>query len=281
MQNTKLTLGLFTLGLVLFLALAGPTIGRLMFPGANPLSLGAYKRWEAPSPEHPLGTDDAGRDAVVVVLNAIWPSLAIGLVAGATALALGVTIGFVSGYAGGRVDTALRTVIDMVLVIPSLPIFLILAAYIRRWDLVSMSLLLGLFGWPYVARVIRAQVISMRERPYTDLARISGENSLEIIFLELLPNLLPYLGFSLAGAAVGAMLTEAGLQVIGLGARGLPTLGYMIGQGLGLGVMGAGLYGQMLVPIAILILIFLSFNLINMGLEEKYNPRLRTTVEEQ
>lgn len=281
MRNAKLNLGLLTLGLVLFLALAGPTIGRLLFPGKDPLALGAYKRWEAPSPAHPLGVDDGGRDALVVVLNAIWPSLAIGLVAGATALALGVTIGFVSGYTGGRIDTVLRTVIDMVLVIPSLPIFLILAAYIRRWDLVSMSLLLGLFGWPYVARVIRAQVISMRERAYTDLARITGETSLEIIFLELLPNLLPYLGFSLAGAAVGAMLTEAGLQIIGLGARGLPTLGYMIGQGLGLGVMGAGLYGQMLVPIAILILIFLSFNLINMGLEEKYNPRLRTTVEEQ
>ena len=281
MRNTKLNLGVLTLGLVLFMALAGPTIGRLMYPDKNPLALGTYKRWEAPSPEHPLGIDDAGRDAVVVVLNAIWPSLAIGLVAGATALALGVTVGFVSGYVGGRLDTVLRTVIDMVLVIPSLPIFLILAAYIRRWDLVSMSLLLGLFGWPFVARVIRAQVISMRERAYTDLARITGENSLEIIFLELLPNLLPYLGFSLAGAAVGAMLTEAGLQIIGLGARGLPTLGYMIGQGLGLGVMGAGLYGQMLVPITILILIFLSFNLINMGLEEKYNPRLRTTVEEQ
>jgi peptide/nickel transport system permease protein len=281
MRNIKLNLGLFTLGLVLFMALAGPAIGQLMFPGTNPLSLGAYKRWEAPSPQHPLGTDDAGRDAVAVVLNAIWPSLAIGLVAGATALALGVTIGFVSGYAGGRVDTVLRTLIDMVLVLPSLPIFLILAAYIRRWDLITMSLLLGLFGWPYVARVIRAQVISMRERAYTDLARISGENSLEIIFLELLPNLLPYLGFCLAGAAVGAMLTEAGLQIIGLGARGLPTLGYMIGQGLGLGVMGAGLYAQMLVPIAILILIFMSFNLINMGLEEKYNPRLRATVEDK
>ncbi len=136
----------------------------------------------------------------------------------------------------------------MVLVVPSLPIFLILAAYIRRWDLLSMSLLLGLFGWPYVARVIRAQVISMRERPYVDLARITGANDLEIIFLELLPNLLPYLGFCLAGAAVGAMLTEAGLQLIGLGARGLPTLGFIIGQGLSLGVIGVGFYGQMLMP---------------------------------
>jgi peptide/nickel transport system permease protein len=281
MNNLKLSLGLFLLGFLLVLALTGPALAKAMFPGKDPLSLGAWPRWQMPSPEHPLGIDEQGRDSLAVILNAIWPSLAIGLVAGVTALVLGVTIGFISGYTGGKIDTTLRTFTDMVLVVPSLPIFLILAAYIRRWDLLTMSLLLGLFGWPYVARVIRAQVISMRERPYADLARITGENDLEIIFLELLPNLLPYLGFSLAGAAVGAMLTEAGLQLIGLGARGLPTLGFIIGQGLSLGVIGVGLYGQMLIPIGILILIFLSFNLINMGLEEKYNPRLRATVEDK
>ncbi len=281
MRNAKLTLGVVLLVLLLVVAFGGPIFGRLLFPGQDPLAIGTWTRWQLPTREHPLGIDEAGRDAVVVVLNAVWPSLAIGLVAGVTALLIGVAIGFLSGYVGGRTDTVLRTIIDMVLVVPSLPIFLILAAYIRRWDLLSMSLLLGLFGWPYVARVIRAQVISMRERPYVDMARISGEGTFRIVFQELLPNLLPYLGFSLAGAVVGAMLTEAGLQLIGLGARGLPTLGFLIGQGLAQGLLGARLYGQMLVPVTLLMLMFLAFNLINMGLEERYNPRLRAIVEER
>lgn len=281
MNNIKLTLGIVLVILLLVTALGGPTFARLLFPGQDPLEVGTWTRWQLPTAEHPLGIDEAGRDAVAVVLNAVWPSLAIGLVAGLSALVLGVTIGFLSGFVGGRTDTILRTIIDMVLVVPSLPIFLILAAYIRRWDLLSMAILLGLFGWPYVARVIRAQVISMRERPYVDMARISGAGTLQIVFLELMPNLLPYLGFSLAGAVVTAMLTEAGLQLIGLGARGLPTLGFLIGQGLAQGLLGARLYGQMLVPVALLVIMFLSFNLINMGLEEQYNPRLRGTVEER
>lgn len=281
MNNFKLTLGIILLVFLLVTALGGPTFARLLFPGQDPLEVGTWTRWQLPTPDHLLGIDEAGRDAVAVILNAVWPSLAIGLVAGLSALLIGVTIGFLSGFVGGRTDTVLRTLIDMVLVVPSLPIFLILAAYIRRWDLLSMAILLGLFGWPYVARVIRAQVISMRERPYIDMARISGAGTFQIVFLELIPNLLPYLGFSLAGAVVSAMLTEAGLQLIGLGARGLPTLGFLIGQGLAQGLLGARLYGQMLVPVVLLVIMFLSFNLINMGLEEQYNPRLRSTVEER
>lgn len=280
MTNLKLKIGVGLMGFLLLLAATGPLIGKAMFPGKDPMRLGTWPRWQAPSEAHLLGIDEAGRDALVVVLNSIWPSLAIGLVAGLGALAIGVTVGFISGYTRGKADTILRTIIDMFLVIPTLPIFLILAAYIRRWNLVTMALLLALFGWPYVARVIRAQVISLRERPYVDLARISGSRPLEIVFTELMPNLLPYIGFSLAGAAVAAILTEAGLQLIGIGARGLPTLGFLIGQGLALGLIGARLYGQMLAPILLLVLIFLSLNLINMGLEEKYNPRLRTVVEE-
>jgi peptide/nickel transport system permease protein len=281
MTNLKLTLGIVLLGVLLALAAGGPLLAQLLFPGQDPLEVGTWPRWQLPTPDHPLGIDEAGRDAVAVILNSIWPSLAIGLVAGVSALVIGVTVGFLSGFVGGRTDAGLRTFIDMFLVVPSLPIFLIMAAYIRRWNILSMALLLGLFGWPYVARVIRAQVISMRERPYVDLARITGAGTWQIIFTELMPNLLPYLGFSLAGAVVSAMLTEAGLQLIGLGARGLPTLGFLIGQGLAQGLLGARLYGQMLVPVALLVMMFLAFNLINMGLEEKYNPRLRGTVEDR
>jgi len=154
-----------------------------------------------------------------------------------------------------------------------------LAAYIERWDLYKLSLILGIFGWSFVARVIRPQVQSLRERSYVDLAVLSGENPLEIIFLELLPPLLPYIGYVFSLSIVGSMLAEAGLQIIGLGAGGLPTLGFMIAKGFRESVIAIGLIGQMLLPAGALIYVFLALNLINTGLDEVFNPRLKTTIE--
>lgn len=279
MTNLKLVSGLAILLAVVLLALAGPSISKAMFPGEDPTGIASYSRLQPPSRQHPIGTDSEGRDALAVLLNSIWPSLGLGLVAGLTATALGMSVGFVAGYAGGGVDSALRTLTDTVLVFPSLPLFLILGMYISKWNLFSMALLLGAFGWPYAARVVRAQVLSLRERPYIDLARLSGESAIEIIVMELFPNLLPYIGLSIAGNTVFAMFTEAGLQIIGLGAGTLSTLGYIIGKGLKTGLISSGLYAQMLLPAGILVLMFLSLNLVNLGLEEVFNPRLRATVE--
>jgi len=279
MNNAKLISGISLLSFLIILAITGPEISKAMFPNVNALEIGTYPRYEPASIKHPIGTDAGGVDAFAMVLNSIWPSLVIGLLAGITATLLGVMVGFTAGYVGKSVDTVLRTITDMVLVFPVLPLFLIMGTYITHWDVFKLSLLLGVFGWPFTARVIRAQVLSLRERPYIDLVKLSGENTFEIIFLELLPGLLPYVGFSLAMSTVGAMFTEAALQLIGLGAQNLSTLGTMIGHGLSRGVIGIGLYGQMVVPAGILILLFLSLNIINMGLEEVFNPRLRTKID--
>jgi peptide/nickel transport system permease protein len=280
-SNFKLTLGLVILAIICLLALAGPAIIQVMFPGEKPLSFGAYKPFDQPSPEHPLGTDQMGRDAVAALLSGLRMSLIIGLVAGLMSVTLGVLVGFAAGFIGGTTSSVLRIVADMFLVFPTLPLLLILALYIPKWNVVTMGLLLGAFGWAYGALTVRAQVLSLRERAYVDLARLNDESTLEIIFTELMPGLLPYIFLSMSGAMVGAILAEAGLQVIGIGAGLPPTVGYMLGHGFSSGVIGAGLYGQMLVPAAVLILLFLGLNLVNMGLEERFNPRLRTVAEER
>jgi peptide/nickel transport system permease protein len=272
--------GLLLLAIILT-AVVGPTISRGMFPGENPLSVGSYPPMAKPSPQHPLGTDPMGRDALAFLLNGVRQSLAIGVIAGLISAAAGAVVGFTAGYLGGRADAALRVVTDMFLVIPTLPILLILALYIGRWNLVSMALLLAIFGWPFVARTVRAQVLSLRERPYVDLAHLSGENTLEIIFLELMPALLPYIFLSMSGSTVGAIFSEAGLQLIGVGVVGLPTLGYMVAQGFRSGVLSVGLQGQMIAPLVIMVALFLSLNLINIGVEERFNPRLRAVAAEQ
>ena len=282
MKNAKLITGIILLGLMVGLALIGPSIARAaLFADTDPLSRGTFRPFQLPSGEHPLGTDGDGRDGLMVYLSSILPSFKIGLIAGLVGASLGIIVGFAAGYATGRVDTLSRIIIDMVLVIPSLPLLLILAVYIDRWDLNKLALILGFFSWAFAARVIRSQVQSLRERRYVDLARLSGAGTTEIIFTELMPALLPYIAYILSLSMVGAMLAEAGLQIIGLGAGGLPTLGFMIAKGLREGVIGVGLIWQMLLPAATLILVFLALNMIGMGLDEIFNPRLRTTVEER
>mgnify|MGYP001165996396 FL=1 len=282
MKNPKLISGIILLVLLVGVAVFGPVLAqRALFADENPLGRGEFRPFQLPSPEHPLGTDGDGRDGLMVFLSSMLPSFVIGFIAGLVATSLGVLIGFTAGYSTGRLDTLFRIGIDMVLVIPTLPLLLILAVYIDRWNLGRLALILGIFSWPFSARVIRAQVQSLRERRYIDLARLSGANTAEIIFLEILPALLPYIAFFLSAGMVGAMLAEAGLLFIGLGGSGLPTLGFMIAKGLREGVIGVGLLGQMFLPAATLILTFLALNLIGLGLDEIFNPRLRTTVEER
>jgi peptide/nickel transport system permease protein len=281
MRNPKILFGVTLLVLIIALALIGPTLAKSFANGDNPLAIGNFPPYQLPSPEHPIGTDGNGRDGMAVFLVSIMSSLRIGLLAGVVATTIGIAVGFSSGYLGGVPGTVLRIFTDMVLVFPILPLMLTLALLIDRWSLDTLAILLGLFGWAFVARVIRPQVLSLRERSYVDLARLSNENTVEIIIFELLPGLLPYIGYSLSLSIVGAMLAEAGLQLIGIGASTVPTLGLMIGKGIREGIIAVGLIGQMLLPALLLILTFLSLNMINLGLDEVYNPRLRTVVEDK
>jgi peptide/nickel transport system permease protein len=281
MINFKLTIGILLIALLLVTAIVGPLITPHFFPGEDPTEVGAYPTLDLPSPKHPLGTDILGRDAVVIIINGIRLSLIIGVVGGFMSTLIGVILGFIAGYVGKRTDTILRIFIDMVLVIPILPLLLLLSLYIPKWNIFTMGILLGIFSWAFVARTTRAQVLSLRERSYVDLARLNNEGTLEIIFEELLPGLLPYVILSLAGATVGNMLAEAGLQLIGIGAGLPPTLGSIMGRAYNGGALSLGLYGQLLIPAGILIMVFLALNLINMGLEERFNPRLRQYAEER
>jgi peptide/nickel transport system permease protein len=198
--------------------------------------------------------------------------------AGTLATAIGIVVGFFAGYHGGWADSTLRSFTDMILVIPTFPILVTLSAYIKGLDVVSMAILLAAFSWPFSARTIRAQVLSLRERGYVDLARVSGLSSMGIIFQEILPNLLPYLGVALAVSTVGAILAEVGLEVIGLGPGNVATLGLMINWAIGWGAMSLGKWHLIAAPAGALVLLFFALNLMNIGLEEAFNPRLKGTT---
>ena len=278
LQSYQLMIGLVLFIIICLLSLTQPILVESMIGDIDPMSQGQFPIFEAASGDHLLGTDRFGRDVFSLLLIGLRYSLSIGLLAGVVATFIGAAVGLIAGYYGGRVDAMLRTGTDMFLVIPSLPLLITLSAYIKAINVPTMALLLAAFSWPFSARTIRAQVLSMRERQYVDLARASGQSPIEIVFQEIMPNLLPYLGVSLSASVVGAILAEFGLEVIGLGPGNIATLGLMINWAIGWGVMSLNKWVLLAAPAGILALIFVSLNLINIGLEQTFNPRLRGTT---
>jgi len=267
-------IGFFILLSLVTLAVLEPYINNYLLRGHSSTEIGLFPKLLPPSLEHPLGTDHFGRDIFSLQLTGLRYSLIIGLLAGGIATLIAVVIATTSGYLGGKVDSALNAMTNSVLVIPTLPILLAIAAYIRM-DLLMMSFTLSIFSWPWPTRVIRAQILSLKERPYIDLAKVSGLNSVEIMFFEILPNLMPFIGVGFANAVIGAMIAETGLRLIGLGPGDIPSLGLLLFWSMGFGAIAQGYYQLVLAPAILLILVFISLNLVNIGLEDMFNPRLK------
>ena len=271
----KFKAGTIVLVLFIAIALAAPLLWRPFIGDKNPALGGAFQAWAPPSPQHPLGIDGHGRDLVADYLLGLRSSLQIGFLSGVMAMAVGVVVGFVTGYRGGWLDYILLTFTNMLLVIPSYPILVTLAMVTTAMSIPTMSLILAIFSWPFAARTIRAQIIGMKELGYVELAKVSGQKDLAIIFTEIMPNLMPYLLISLAFSIVGAMVAEVGLEVIGLGPSSIVTLGLMINYANGWSVIARGRYEILLIPVFLLISIFAAITLINRGMEEYLNPRLQ------
>jgi len=266
--------GLTILLIIVFLASFEPIINNYRLGGRKSTELGLFKKLLPPSYEHPLGTDHFGRDILALQLTGLKYSLMIGVTAGGIATLIAVVVATIAGYIGGKVDAVLNSATNAVLVIPSLPILMAIAAYVRM-DLQLMSFTLAIFSWPWAARTIRAQILSLKERSYVELAKVTGLNEFEIMFTEILPNLVPFIGVGLSNAMIGAILAETGLRVIGLGPGEIPSLGLLLNWAMGFGALAQGYYQMVLAPAIFLILIFVSLNLINVGLEEMFNPRLK------
>jgi peptide/nickel transport system permease protein len=274
-SSGKFRLGAIILFLLIAIAVLNPLLVRLAIGDANPLQAGTFDIFLDPSRQNPLGTDRFGRDVLALVLIGLPNSLLVAAIAGGISTVIGVVVGFVAGYKGGVTDAVLRTITDMFLVVPTLPLIIILAAYSRRVTILQLALILAVFSWPYAARVIRSQVLSLRERPYIELSRMTNMKDREIIFQDILPNMLPYIGIGFAGTALGAAFALVGLEIIGLGPSDTMDLGLLINFSQGWGVLSLGKWAILAAPVTLLILLFLSVALMNQGLEEVYNPRLQ------
>ena len=274
-MNLKTKIGISLLVFFIAISLLEPAINYYRLNGESPLEIGEFSGYLPPSSSLPLGTDPYGRDLFALLLLGTRYTLTIGFVAGVLDILIAITIGFLAGYKGGLVDHALRSITDALLVIPTWPLVIFLTLYLKKMDILSLSFIIGIFGWPGVTRLLRSQVLSVKERSYVELAKLSGENDLEVIFKEIAPNVLPYIGVGFAEAILSAMMIETGFRMlIGVGPINLVTLGYLVKLAISQGFLTTRLYA-IIPPILFLVLIFVSLNLINIGLDEAYNPRLK------
>jgi peptide/nickel transport system permease protein len=270
-RNPQLIIGL---GMLLLLALFW-LIGPLFIDVDNARPLSAIPDL-SPSTEFPLGTDSAGRQLLPVLLLGTLYTFEIGLIAGILGLLTGTCLGFIAGYFGGSLDTVIRGAADVGLAIPALAVLVVIASIID--EVLSpeiMALIIAGLAWMWPTRTIRSQVLSMRERPYVEIARLSGLSDRQIIFKELMPNLLPYLAASFVGAVAAAILAAIGLEALGLGPQNEPTLGMTIFWSTYYGALLRGLWWWWGPPIAAIVWVFVSLFLISAGLDEIANPRLR------
>jgi len=228
----------------------------------------------APSAAHPLGLDDGGVDMVTLLMYGARTSMTVGLAAAAVAVFVGGLVGILSGYFGGWVETLLMRITDYFLVIPTLPLMIVVAA-VWGSSLFHVILVIGLLSWAVTARVVRAQVLSLRERAYVKRARSLGAGHLRTILRHVLPQLGPLLAANTAISIADAVFAETGLSFLGLGDPNSTSWGVLIENAFSRSAVTQGAWWAIVPPGLCVAIVVVACSLIGRGIEDSMNPRLR------
>jgi peptide/nickel transport system permease protein len=273
-RNRSLVVGLgFLLALLLFVAIGHLTVN---LDDASPMSARSLQK---PSSELPFGSDKQGRNLYAVMVAGTPLTFGLGLVAGGIGVLVGSIIAFIGAYYGGKPDALVRIVVDVGLTVPSLLILIIVSMNAHGGLTVrEMTFVIAIVAWLYPARTIRAQVLTMKERGYIQVARLSGMKGWEIIVKELVPNLLPYLVGTLVTSVSAAVLAAIGLEMLGLGPFEAPTLGMTLYWVNYNAAIINGWWWWWVPPIVVISVLFTGLFLVAVGLDEVANPRLRNRV---
>jgi peptide/nickel transport system permease protein len=271
LRNPKLIIGLGVVLFFLVVAIVGP-----WFTDHDPFEFG-FPLGEAPSKTYWLGTTSAGQDVYAQFVYGLRSSFIVGALAALVAGVLGMAVGFISGYLGGIVDDILSMLTNIVLVIPTLAVLIIVAAYLSVGSLLSEAVLIGLTSWPWAARAIRAQTFSLASRDFVSLARLSGRGSFRVIVNEIAPNMSSYLFLTFILLFGGAVLTAATLDFLGLGPSQVMSLGLMMNTAVSNAALQLGMWWWFIPPGLAITAIVGGLYVMNVGLDEVFNPRLRRT----
>jgi peptide/nickel transport system permease protein len=271
LRNRKLVFGLGVTSALLLFAIIGPLLAR--YPA---LLYGGDLSW-APttSKGHWFGTTLLGQDVYSQFVTGLRLAFIVGTLGGGIAAAIGMLVGFTAGYKGGVVDEVLNMITNVVLVIPTFALLLVIAAYLQVRGILTEAVFIGLTSWPWAARAIRAQTFSLVSRDFVDMARLSGRRTFKIIFLEIAPNMSSYLFMMFILLFGGAILIAATLDFIGLGPSNTISLGMMMQLSVQNAALHLGLWWWFLPPGLAIMALVGSLYVMNVGLDEVFNPKLR------
>jgi len=211
-HNRMALAGAVIVGLMCLMALLAPLWGR------DPGAINIAGQLLPPAWQHPLGTDDLGRDVLARILYGARISLLVGFVAVGIATLLGIVIGAIAGYYGGWADASLMRFVDIMLCFPTFFLILAVIAFLEP-SIWNIMVIIGLTGWMGVARLVRAEFLSLRERDFVAAARALGASDARLIFRHLLPNALSPVLVSATLGVAGAILTESALSFLGIGVQ--------------------------------------------------------------
>ncbi len=230
---------------------------------------------QPPSSEYWFGTTSFGQDVFSQFVYGLRAAFLVGVLGGGIAWILGATIGFTAGYRGGWIDDVLNMLTNVVLVIPTLAILIIVAAYMNVQSYATEAILIGLTSWPWAARAVRAQTFSLKTREFVDVARLSGRGTRQIISTEIAPNMSSYLLMMFILLFGGAILIGASLDFLGLGPSESISLGLMMNNAFLSSALLLGLWWWFVPPGIGIIAIVGGLYVMNVGLDEIFNPKLR------
>ncbi|HEX2863872.1 MAG TPA: ABC transporter permease, partial [Deinococcales bacterium] len=221
-QDPRAITGAVILGVLILVALLAPLISPY-----RPTSMD-FNTWMTPSREHLLGTTALGQDIFSQLVWGARLSLMVGIVTGAISTVLSVIIGLAAAFFGGVVDEILSAITNVFLVLPGLPLIIVAAAFLRLSGVLPVIVVISMTGWAWGARVLRSQALTLRQRDFVLAAIASGESPTRAIFAEILPNMLGLIAANFFGAALYAVLSEAGLEFLGVGDVSQVTWGSML-----------------------------------------------------
>ncbi len=233
--------------------------------------------------QHLLGTDRLGKDILASFSEGIPQTLLIGLIAGSIGTVTGTLLAFVAGYYGGFIDGFIRFIVDTLQTIPGILILIIIAIVWQdagggEMSFIQLALIIAMLSWLGPTRVIRSQVLVLKQRSYVEMARLSGMNGPEVIIRELIPNLMPFIVANFVLSVSSAILASVGLEVLGLGDFSSNTLGMMIYHNIWYASLINGWWWWWVPPIVIIVILFVGLFMLSRGMDEWANPRLRRRV---
>jgi len=264
-QNKLAKIGLSIIVLLAVMAIFAPKLAKF-----DPTEQHLVQRLLGPSPQFLLGTDDLGRDVFSRMVHGIRISLTVGIVAVSIAVVIGTILGLTAGYFGGWIDSLIMRFVDIMLCFPAFFLILIVIAFLEP-NIYNVMIVIGATSWPGLTRLVRAEVLSLRERDYIQAAKLLGLSNVRIFFVHLLPNAVYPIIVSATLGVGDAILTESGLSFLGLGVQPpMASWGQMLTAGKEYIYMAWWL--SLFPGLAILITV-LSFNLLGEGLRNVLDPR--------